>query len=125
MERNWKLCWKTVSCGFLFLTGDCPTREDYKAAEVLKSHLNSLPDYHNIFAWFCLVSRFSNKAIETWPQASGLCLTNESVLAAKKDDEIDDLFGDDNGEAEASAPAAKVAKQQTALKKIRKWLLYY
>ena len=79
--------------------------------------MNSLSDYPNTFAWFCLVSRFSDKAIETWPQASGLCLPNESVAAAKKNDEMDDLFGDDDGDAEAAATAAKVAKQQTAAKK--------
>jgi hypothetical protein len=31
--------------------------------------------------------------------------------AVKKDDDIDDLFGEDDGDAEAAAAAAKAAKE--------------
>ena len=79
--------------------------------------MNSLADYPNTFAWFCLVSRFSDKAVETWPKANGFSLPNLIVPAPKKDDDIDDLFGDDNGDAEAAATAVQAAKQQTAIKK--------
>ena len=84
--------------------------------------MNALSDYPNTFAWFCLVSRFSDKVVASWPPAKGISLPSGSAPAAKKpaakkDDEMDDLFGDDDGDAEAAAAAAKAAKEQAAGKK--------
>ena len=78
--------------------------------------MNSLFDYPNTFAWFCLVSRFSDNAVASWLPAKGLCLPSGSAsatkkLAEKKEDDMDDLFGDDDGDAEAAAAAAKAAKE--------------
>jgi len=70
---------KAISKGSLFLTGDRPTKADHQAVQALKSHLNSLSDYPNTLAWFCLVSRFSDKVVESWPQANGLSLPNGSA----------------------------------------------
>ena len=50
-------------------------------------------------------------AVASWPPVKGLSLPSGSASVAKKsavknDDDIDDLFGEDDGDAEAAAAAA-------------------
>ena len=75
---------KTVSKGSLFLTGDRPTQADHECVQVLKLHLNALSDFPNTFAWFCLVSRFSDKVVASWPAAKGISIPGEKAPASKK-----------------------------------------
>ena len=111
-----------------WVCGQAPTAADKEAFEALKTQ-NIRPDQHpHTFAWFCLVSKFSDGIKNTWP-AGGAAKggdkggkkggKKEEKAAAKNDDDDLDLFGDDNeddkaaaAEAKAKAEAAKAGKKE-------------
>ena len=110
--------------------GQTPTAADKDAFEALsKAGMVNAETHPNTFAWFALVSKFSDKVKATWaaggaPAAGGKGKGKGGKKEApkKKDDdvEMDDLFGDDDddGAAKAAAAAAKAAKDGKKKKKV-------
>ena len=102
--------------------GQAPTAADKEAWEAVKTE-NIRPDQNpHTFAWFCLVSKFSDAIKNTWPAGGaakggdkgGKKGGKKEEKAAKKDDDDDlDLFGEDNEDDKAAAAAAK-AKAEAA-----------
>ena len=84
----------------------------------------------NTFAWFALVSKFSDKVKATWaaggaPAAKGKDgkgKGGKKEAPKKKDDDVDmdDLFGDDDDDGAAAAAAAAAAKKAKDGKKKKK-----
>ena len=107
--------------------GQAPTSADKDAYEALKSQ-NIKPDQHpHTFAWFCLVSKFSDAIKNTWPAGAAAKGAEKGGKKAgkkeepkketkKADDDDMDLFGDDNEEdaaaAKAAAEKAKASKKE-------------
>ena len=95
--------------------GQAPTKEDKEAFDAVKS-TDIKPETHpNLFAWFCLVSKFSDAIKNSWggaaPAKGGKGKGGKKE--AKKDDDELDLFGDDDEEdAEAAKKAAAAAKDK-------------
>ena len=88
----------------------------------MKSASPSAETHPNVFAWFCLVWKFSEAVRNSWPAAGGAAKGDKGgKKGAKggkkeekkaKEDDMDDLFGsddDDDGAAAAAAAAAKAA----------------
>ena len=105
--------------------GQTPTAADKDAFEALsKVGMVNAETHPNTFAWFALVSKFSDKVKATWaaggaPAAGGKGKGKGGKKEApkKKDDdvEMDDLFGDDDDDgaaAKAAAASAKAAKDK-------------
>jgi len=105
--------------------GQTPTAADKDAFEALsKAGMVNAETHPNTFAWFALVSKFSDKVKATWaaggaPAAGGKGKGKGGKKEApkKKDDdvEMDDLFGDDDDDgaaAKAAAASAKAAKDK-------------
>ena len=100
--------------------GQSPTVADKEAFEAVKS-ANLSPETHPFaFAWFCLVSKFSDAVRNSWPAggAGGKAAKGgkkggkkeaPKKEAKKEDDDDMDLFGSDNEEDIAAAAAAKEA----------------
>ena len=111
--------------------GQTPTAADKDAFEALsKAGMVNAETHPNTFAWFALVSKFSDKVKATWaaggaPAAGGKGKGKGGKKEApkKKDDDVDmdDLFGDDDDDgaaAKAAAAAAKAAKDGKKKKKV-------
>merc|ERR1712216_276795 len=75
----------------------------------------------NTFAWFALVSKFSDKVKATWAAGGapaekggeGKGKGGKKEAPKKKDDDVDmdDLFGDDDDDGAAAKAAAAAAKK--------------
>ena len=111
--------------------GQTPTAADKDAFEALsKAGMVNAETHPNTFAWFALVSKFSDKVKATWaaggaPAAGGKGKGKGGKKEApkKKDDDVDmdDLFGDDDDDgaaAKAASAAAKAAKDGKKKKKV-------
>ena len=98
--------------------GQTPTNADTDAFEALKSESLSAATHPHVFAWFSLVSKFSDAVRKTWTAAAPAKAAKGKggKKDAKKEEDDDlDLFGDDNEEdaaaAKAAVEAAKAAKK--------------
>ena len=110
--------------------GQTPTVADKEAYEALKGADISAETHPNAFAWFCLVSKFTDAVRATWPAGGAAAKggkggkggKKEEKKAEKKDDDDEmDLFGDDDEEdAEAAKKAAAAAKEAAQKKKKKK-----
>ena len=112
--------------------GQAPTAADKDAYEALKDGAHPFKtvdsslraDTHpHAFAWFCLVSKFSDAIKGSW--AAGAAAKGgkkggkkDAKPTKKADDDDMDLFGDDNEEDVAAAEAAKAAAK--GAKKVKK-----
>ena len=102
--------------------GQTPSAADKDAFEALSKSGNISAETHpNVFAWFTLVSKFSDAVKKTWTAAAaGGAAKGGKGKGGKKEakkeekDDMDDLFGsdddDDGAAAKAAAEAAKAAK---------------
>ena len=109
--------------------GQAPTNEDKDAYEAVKSS-DIKPETHpNLFAWFCLVSKFSDAVRNSWTGAAaggkggkgGAKGGKKEEKKEKADDDFDDLFGDDGDEdPEAAKKAAAAAKEKAQAAKKKK-----
>ena len=100
--------------------GQLPTQADVEAYNALKSETFGADSHPHTFAWFVLVSKFTDAVKATWP-AGGAAAgkggdkggkkggKKEEKKEAKPADDDMDLFGDDD---EASAAAAKAAAEK-------------
>ena len=95
--------------------GDAPTNADAEAFEAVKSANLSPATHPHAFAWFCLVSKFTDAIRGSWTAAAP-AKAAKGGKGGKKDakkeakpaaDDDMDLFGDDNEEDEAAAQAVK------------------
>ena len=102
--------------------GQSPTVADNEAYEALKDS-NLKPDTHpHLFAWFCLVSKFTEPIRKSWPaggkeekggKGGKKGGKGKKEEPKKEEDDLDDLFGDDNeDDAEAAKKAAAAAKEK-------------
>jgi|TARA_B110000305_G_C19270738_1_gene554351 translation elongation factor EF-1beta len=94
----------------------------------LKSASPSAETHPNVFAWFCLVWKFSEAVRNSWPAAGGAAKGGDKgkkggkggKKEAKKDDDMDDLFGSDDDDDAAAAAAAAAKAKALAGKKPKK-----
>ena len=95
--------------------GQTPTTADQEAFEAIKDS-DLKPDTHpHLFAWFCLVSKFTEPIRKSWSAAAaakgGKGAAKGGKKGAKKEEKADDddmdLFGDDNEDDAAAAAEAK------------------
>jgi elongation factor 1-beta len=113
--------------------GQSPTVADKEAFEGMKGQNISAETHPNVFAWFFLVSKFSDDIMKSWPAAGAAAAGGKNAAAkggkggkkaaAKKEEDDDmDLFGDDNEEdaAAAAAVAAAAKAKATAAAKPKK-----
>lgn len=113
--------------------GQMPTAADKEAFEALsKSGMISAETHPNVFAWFTLVSKFSDAVKNTWAAGgadkAGAKGGKGKAKGGKKDtkkeekDDMDDLFGsdDDDGAAAKAAAAAAAAKAKGGKKEKKK-----
>ena len=116
--------------------GQQPTSADTEAYEAVKGQNISAATHPSTFAWFCLVMKFTDAVRATWggaaPAKGGKAAAKpkEEVKAeAEKADDLDDLFGDDNGDEEGAETAKKIAEAAKANKKkkvvIAKSVVYF
>lgn len=97
-----------------FMNGVQYTSLDKDALEDVKPHFKDLnPVTHpNLFSWYCLVSKFNDKMLNSLPKVVVASTPKEA------DDDMDDLFGDDDeDDAEAAKKAAEAAKDAAKKKK--------
>jgi elongation factor 1-beta len=111
--------------------GQTPTSADKDAFEALsKSGMISAETHPNVFAWFTLVSKFSDAVKNTWAagaaagaakggKAKGGKGGKKETKKEEKDD-MDDLFGSDDDDGAAAAAAAAKAKAASQPKKAKK-----
>merc|ERR1712153_247268 len=103
--------------------GQSPSAADKDAFEALSKAGNISAETHpNVFAWFTLVSKFSDAAKKTWAAAAaGGAAKKGGKKEAKKEekDDMDDLFGSDSDDGAAAKAAAAAAKAK-ATKKVKK-----
>merc|ERR1712166_232548 len=108
--------------------GQSPTDADKAAFEALAT-ANLSPESHPFaFAWFCLVSKFSDAVRNSWaaPAAAGGKgkggkkggKKEEKKVVAKADDDDLDLFGDDSDDGAAAAAAKAAAAAGKKKKKV-------
>jgi elongation factor 1-beta len=103
--------------------GQAPTNADTEAFEAIKNENLNAGSHPHTFAWFCLVSKFTDAVRKTWGAAAPAKAGKGGKKAAPKteakaDDDDMDLFGDDN---EEDAAAAKVAAENAQKsKKVKK-----
>ena len=101
-----------------------PTSADADAFKALSKETLSAETHPNLFAWFCLVSKFSDAVKNSWAEATsakggkGGKKEDTKKEVKKEDDDDMDLFGDDDEEdAEAAKAAAEAAKAAAGKKK--------
>ena len=124
--------------------GATPTVADKDAFDQIKGGNLYAETHPHVFAWFCLVYKFSDAVKDTWPAAGAAAAgggkqgkgkqekqeggkgkkggKKEAAPAKTEEDlEIDDLFGDDADDGEAAKEAAaKVAAAAAGKKKEKK-----
>ena len=103
--------------------GQTPTSADQEAFEAIKNETLNAATHPHAFAWFCLVSKFSEAIRGSWAAAAAAGAAKGGKKGGKKDapkkeakkeDDDMDLFGsdeDDGAAAKAAADAAKGAKK--------------
>ena len=100
--------------------GQSPTNADTEAFEAIKTADLNAGSHPHTFAWFCLVSKFTEAVRKTWGAAAPAKAAKGGKKAAapkkEEDDELD-LFGDDN---EEDIAAAKASVEATKAKKAKK-----
>ena len=95
----------------------------------MKTQSPSAETHPNVFAWFCLVWKFSDAVRNSWPAAGGAKGGDKGKKGGKggkkeekkaEKDDMDDLFGsdDDDDAAAAAAAAAKAAAEKKKKKKV-------
>jgi elongation factor 1-beta len=97
--------------------GQAPTQADVEAFDALKSENIQAATHPHVFAWFCLVYKFTEAVRKTWPAAGGAAKggkNNKKKEDKPADDDLD-LFGEDDDE-----DAAEVAKKAAAAAKDKK-----
>ena len=108
-----------------WLGGAAPSDEDAKVCEEMKkADAPNVMTHPHTFAWFSLCSKFAACVTSTWKAAApakaqkgkkGKGAAKEApkpkVEAKKEEDEVDDLFGSDDEDDEASFDALCKAKQ--------------
>ena len=104
--------------------GDMPTDADAAAFDAVKDSNLSPATHPHTFAWFCLVSKFTDAIRGSWTAAApakggkgGKGKGKKEAKPAAADDDMD-LFGSDNEEDAAAAKAA--AEKAKAGKKPKK-----
>ena len=105
--------------------GQAPTSADKEAFEAVKSTDIKPATHPNLFAWFCLVSKFSDAIKNSWgaaaPAKGGKGGKGGKKEAKKEEDDDLDLFGDeDEADAEAAKKAAAAAKDAAKKKEKKK-----
>ena len=85
-----------------WLGGNQPSADDKKAFDDLKNDMPDAATHPGLFSWFCAVQGFSDAVKASWTASQ----------AAKADDELDDLFGDDGDDAPAAKPKVEVKKKK-------------
>lgn len=109
--------------------GQQPTSADREAFDAVKDSNISAETHPYAFAWFCLVSKFSDAVKGQWA-AGGAAQKGGKQKGGKKGgkkeeakkeaapaDDMDDLFGDDDDDGAAAAAAAANAKKKAEDKK--------
>jgi elongation factor 1-beta len=110
--------------------GQSPTDADKVAFEAVASANLSAESHPFAFAWFCLVSKFSDDVRNSWTAAAaaggakggkkgGKKEAKKEAKPAAADDDMD-LFGDDNEDDVAAAAAAKASAEAAKAKKPKK-----
>ena len=108
--------------------GQSPTVADNEAFQALASANLSAESHPFAFAWFCLVSKFSDAVRNSWPAAGAAAggkgkggkkggKKEEKKETKPADDDLD-LFGDDSDDGAAAAAAAAAAKAGKKKKKV-------
>ena len=108
--------------------GQAPTAADKDAFEAMKTASPSAETHPNVFAWFCLVWKFSDAVRNSWVAGAAASGGKGGKKGGKKEekkvekkDDMDDLFGSDDEDDGAAAAAAAAAKAKaTAAKKPKK-----
>ena len=110
--------------------GASPTAADKEAFEALASANLSAESHPFAFAWFCLVSKFSDAVRDSWAAGGAAAKGGKGgKKGGKKDEKKEekkadaddmDLFGsdDDDGAAAAAAKAAAAAAKAKKPKKV-------
>ena len=102
--------------------GQTPTDADADAFTALKAETINASTHPHVFAWFCLVFKFTDAVRGTWAAAAAAKGGKGGKKGGKKEaapaDDDMDLFGDDNEEDAAAAKAA--AENAKAAKKPKK-----
>ena len=98
--------------------GQLPSAADVEAFAALKDTKLSAGEHPHTFAWFALVSKFTDDVRASWGGAAkGAAKKGGKKDEKKADDDDLDLFGDDNEEdADAAAAAAAAAKAKSVKK---------
>ena len=100
--------------------GQLPSQADVDAFNALKNESISAATHPHLFAWFNLVSKFTDAVRGTWgaaaPAKGGKAKGGKKEAKKEEDDDLD-LFGDDN---EDDAAAAKAAAEKAKTKKKEK-----
>ena len=102
--------------------GQLPSSADVEAFAALKDTKLSAGEHPHTFAWFALVSKFTDDVRASWggaakPAAKKGGKKEEKKAEAAADDDLD-LFGDDDEDAAAAAAAAIKAKAAKKPKKV-------
>eukprot|EP00349_Pseudokeronopsis_sp_Brazil_P000068 CAMPEP_0202956260 /NCGR_PEP_ID=MMETSP1396-20130829/769_1 /ASSEMBLY_ACC=CAM_ASM_000872 /TAXON_ID= /ORGANISM="Pseudokeronopsis sp., Strain Brazil" /LENGTH=225 /DNA_ID=CAMNT_0049673191 /DNA_START=31 /DNA_END=708 /DNA_ORIENTATION=- len=115
-----------------FLGGQAPSAADHTAYEALKSTPPSAMEFPNVFAWFVLVSRFTDAIRATWAPAGGAPAAQKAkkeptptpaatkVEEKPKEDDMDDLFGDDDDEEDSDKVKAALAERKKLIEEGKK-----
>ena len=102
--------------------GQLPTTADVDAFNALQGTEVSAATHPHVFAWFSLVSKFTEAVRATWGGAAPAKGGKKGGKKEEKKEEADDdldLFGDDN-EEDAAAAAAALAAAKASKKKEKK-----
>ena len=102
--------------------GQSPTTADVETFEALKSESLNAGTHPHVFAWFCLVSKFTDVVRKTWPAGAGAKADKKGGKAdkkeTKKEDKLEDedlnLFGEENKEDLAAAAEDLAAAKAVA-----------
>ena len=93
-----------------YLARQLPTKDDNEAFEVVSKNPPTAASNPNLFAWYCLVMKFSPEARAAWAgaAAAGQTKGGKGKAPAKKeekpkeDDDDFDPFAEEEGDAEAA-----------------------
>ena len=112
--------------------GQQPTAADREAFDAVKDSNISAETHPYAFAWFCLISKFSDAVRGQWA-AGGAAAKGGKAKGGKKGgkkeevkkveapaDDMDDLFGDDDDDGADAAAAQAAVKAKAAEKKKNK-----
>ena len=100
--------------------GQAPTQADVEAFTALQSENLQAASHPHVFAWFCLVFKFTDAVKKTWPAAGGAAKGGKKGGKKEEtpaDDDLD-LFGDDDEEDAAAVAKAAAEKAKGKKKKV-------